>query len=119
MTPLERIARAALSGDALGTRSLLQEWLQTEPSVTFEPAPAAGVDPTIVSLAAALGELLAGRLNQSPPAWAAAVGPAPRPVDLLQAAARMRRLRESCLAEAPPSLRRRQFYAPANYLELI
>jgi hypothetical protein len=119
MTNLERVARAALAGDAIGTRSLVQEWLQTRPNVTVEPAPAAALDPTVASLTAALGELLAGRLNQLPPHWTAAIGPAPSPVYLPQAATRMRRLRESCRAEAPRPLRRRHFYAPANYLELV
>ena len=117
MTPMERIARSALSGDAVGTRALVQDWLEGQPSVSDEPPPAATADATTVALTAALAELWADRLGQRPPPWAGVIGAAPEPVFLLLAARRMRHLREICEAEAPLPLRRRGFFAPANYLE--
>jgi hypothetical protein len=116
MNILESLARSALSGDALATRSLLQEWLSTSPVIADVSMPASN-DATILSLSAALAELLAERLNQSPPAWSAGVGPAQSPTHLLRSASQMRRLREMCEAESPLPLRRRRFFAPANYLE--
>ena len=68
---------------------------------------------------AALVELMAQRLGQNPPPWAAEIGSAPQPVHLLQSASRMKRLRDSCERNAPWPLRRRLFFAPANYLEAL
>lgn len=116
MTAIERIARAALSGDALATRALVQDWCATSPRVSDEPPPANPTDSTVFALSAALAELFATRLGQQPPAWTAAAGPAPAPVYLVRAAQRMRHLRAMCESESPPPLRRRGFFAPANYL---
>jgi hypothetical protein len=118
LTPLEQIARTALSGDALATRSLLQDWLVTNPSFADAPPPSTG-DEIETALSAALIELFSLRCGQTPPAWAATIGPSPRPVHLLRSAKTMRRLREICEAESPLPLRRRHFYAPSNYLEAV
>jgi hypothetical protein len=116
MNILETIARSALSGDALKTRGLVQEWLSSKPVIAQQPIPT-GTDPAILALSAALAELLAERLDQSPPKWSADIGPTQSPTHLLRSAANMPRLREMCEAESPLPLRRRRFYAPANYLE--
>jgi hypothetical protein len=117
MNAIQQIARSALAGDALATRSLVQDWLASSPQLADIPRPMSD-DQTELSLAAALAELLAGRLGQSPPTWTADVGPAPRPTHLLRSAITMRRLRETCEAQSPLPLRQRLFYAPANYLEM-
>jgi hypothetical protein len=117
MNPIQQIARAALSGDALAARSILQDWLVCTPVIADVPKPVAS-DLTELSLSAALAELLSARLGQSPPIWAADIGPAPDAVHLLRSARTMTRLRELCESESPPPLRRRRFYAPANYLEM-
>ncbi len=118
MTPLERIADAALSGDALATRAHLLEWMATSPRVADAPPPSPATAPATRSLAAALAELFAARWDQVPPGWAAEIGPALAPTYLV-GSPRMSRTRTLCEAEAPPPLRRRSFYAPANYLELV
>jgi hypothetical protein len=117
MNPLQEIARSALSGDALATRSLVQDWLSSAPVLATVPIPK-GDDQTEISLSAALAELLSARLGQPPPAWTAQIGAAPQPTHLLRSAITMRRLRETCEAESPLPLRRRNFFAPANYLEM-
>ena len=119
MSPLDRIAVSALLGDAIGVRSQVQDWLSTRPMMADVPPPDPAADATLVAVTAALAELLAGRLRQPPPAWTAAIGPADRPVYLVRAAERMRRLREACQAESPAPLRSRHIYAPANYLEAV
>ena len=118
MTPLERIADAALRGDALTAREQLLDWMATSPQVADAPPPSPATAAVTRSLAAALAELFATRWGQSPPAWAAEVGPAPAPTYLVGSAT-MLRTRAMCEAEAPPPLRRRSFFAPANYLHLV
>ena len=119
MTPLERIADAALSGDALAAREHLLEWMATHPRVADAPPPSPATAAATRSLAAALAELFAARWDQLPPEWAADIGPAPVPTYLVGSAAGMPRTRALCEAEAPPPLRRRLFFAPANYLHLV
>ena len=119
MTALERIARAALDGDGLQARSLLQDWLRTAPVVAEVPPPDASTDPAAASLTAALSELMADRLGQPPPPWARSIGGVAEPVYLVRATERMPRLRAACEAESPLPLRRRQFFAPANYLDAV
>jgi hypothetical protein len=115
---MEDVAVAALSGDSLRTRSLMQDWLAGRPDVERLPPPVSP-DPTTRSLIAALVELMAQRLGQNPPPWAVGIGPALRPTHLLRSALRMKRLRDECERSAPLPLRRRLFYAPANYLESL
>jgi hypothetical protein len=117
MNPLQQIARSAISGDALATRSLLQDWLATGPEFARIAMPVSD-DPTELALSAGLVELFATRTNQPPPAWTASIGPATAPVYLLRSAIKMKRLRQMCEAESPPPLRSRLFFAPANYLDL-
>jgi hypothetical protein len=119
MTPLDRIARAALDGDALAAREHLLEWMSTAPRVADVPAPAAETDPAARALSAALAELFASRWGQPPPDWAAEIGPAPSPTHLVRATARMPWFRAQFESEAPLPLKRRLFYAPANYLQLV
>jgi hypothetical protein len=114
--PLEQIARSALAGDALITRSLLQDWLETKPLLTNLSRPDID-DPTLIAVSAGLVEVISSRLGQCPPPWASEVGAAPHPIHLLRSASTMRRLREMCEAESPMPLRRRQIFAPANHLE--
>lgn len=117
MNPLEEIARCALSGDALLTRSLVLDWLESHPQFTEVPKPVSESQ-TELALSAGLMELLSARAGQVAPAWTAEVGPAVSPTHLLRSARTMPRLRKMCEAESPPPLRRRHIYAPANYLDL-
>ncbi|MDB5323417.1 MAG: hypothetical protein JWN40_5048 [Phycisphaerales bacterium] len=115
MVQLEQLASAALGGDALRLRELAQEWLRENPVLSDCPPPATS-DRDFQSVAAALVELFADRLAQTPPDWTARVGPMREPTFLLKAAQTMRRLRDHCESESPPPLRRRNLYAPANFL---
>lgn len=116
MITIDQIARAALEGDALRVRSLVLDFSRQNPQMESIPQPHT-TDQTVLAAAAAIVELLAQRRQQRPPTWTRSVGAISPPVFLLKSANKMRRLREMCQAEAPEPLRRRGFYAPANYLE--
>ncbi len=114
---IEAIAQAALAGEALTARSLTQEFLRANPTLAEIATPAVN-DPEVLAMTAALLELFAERTHQPPPAWTQVVGALPSPVYLLRAAKTMRRLRELCRDFAPEPLRRRNLFAPPNYLEM-
>lgn len=116
MVNLESIARAALSGDSLLLRSLTQDWLRTCPRVSECSQPRTQ-DADVLIVAAALVELFADRLGQPAPAWTGAIGPMRAPRFLVAAAARLKRLRELCERESPDPLRRRNLFAPPNFLQ--
>ncbi len=115
MASLEDIARTALEGDPLALRSLVQDWLGAGPSLAEVPCPATR-DPAVLAVSAALAELFAQRTGQSPPAWTSDVSALPEARFLLRSAATMRRLRRMCEAESPWPLKRRNLFAPADYL---
>ena len=116
MVTIEQLAQAALDGESLLLRSLTQDLLRQTPSLSEYPKPQTN-DSKLLAAAASLAELLALRLGQQAPPWTESVGPMPKPVYLLKAAASMKRLRELCEAESPEPLRKRGFYAPSNFLE--
>jgi hypothetical protein len=57
MNPIEEIARAALGGDAMAARSLVQDLLQSNVKLSSIPEPAVD-SPIVRSLSAALVELI-------------------------------------------------------------
>lgn len=116
MVKIEQLAEAALNGDSLLLRSLTQDLLREKPVLSEYPKPQTN-DSRILAAAASLVELFAMRLQQTPPQWTKDVGGLPEPFYLLKAAKTMKRLRAMCEAEAPEPLRKRGFYAPANFLE--
>jgi hypothetical protein len=116
MVTIEQLAKAALAGESLLLRSLAQDLLRENPSLSECPKPETN-DVRILAAAASLVELLALRLGQSPPPWTNHVGALPEPIYLLKAATAMKRLRCLCETEAPEPLRKRGFYAPPNFLE--
>jgi len=75
---LEDVAIAALSGDSLRTRSLMQDWLAARPDLQRLPPPLSQ-DSTTLSLLAALAELMAQRLGQNPPPGRPALARHPSP----------------------------------------
>ncbi len=115
MVNIEQIAAAALAGDALGARSLMQDWIRGNPAIANCAAPQIQDVPTR-AISAGLVELMADRLGQKPPAWTAQIGPLPAPIFLVQAAAHMPRLRHLCETESPLPLRRRNIFVPPDYL---
>jgi hypothetical protein len=69
-------------------------------------------------LLARLVELLADRAQQPPPAWTAAVGALPEPFFVMRRAERPGFTRDLCLNESPEPLKRRNIFAPPNFLEM-
>lgn len=115
MVQIEQIAEAALAGDALKLRSLVQDFLRRRPNLSAIARPQSN-DERILAISAALLELFAMRTNQPAPAWTPDVGPVAEPIYLLKATQHMKRLRALCEAESPEPLRKRSFYAPPDFL---
>jgi hypothetical protein len=115
MVGLEQLAKAALDGEALALRSLAQDWLRENPRLDDCPRPSV-TDPQVLVVAAALVELFAERAFQPAPEWSKNIGPLAQPRCLVRAAAKMKRLRRMCEDESPLPLRRRNLYAPAEFL---
>ena len=118
MVQIETIAEAALQRDSLRLRSLVQDLFQESPRLSRIEKPDT-TNAQLLATAAALLELFADRMNQHAPMWTKEIGPSPEPVYLLKSAATMKRLRQLCETAAPEPLRRRQIYAPPNYLEFV
>ena len=115
MVQIEQLARAALNRDSLELRSLVQDFLRSQPKLAEVP-PLQSEDESLLAMSAALLELLALPTNQAPPPWTASVGPVKEPFYLLKSAAQMKRLRQLCQQESPEPLRKRSFFAPPDYL---
>jgi hypothetical protein len=115
---LAEIVKAILAGEALVARSLVQDWLSSRPDLTSESKPESS-DGQVLALSAGLVELFAERLGQRPPDWTQSISPLAEPLYLLKAAARMPRLRQLCHEQSPAPLRRRNLYAPADYLTFV
>jgi hypothetical protein len=118
MADIESIAHAILNEDALLARSLTQDYLRARPLLRETKSPSVQ-DARVLVLAAALVELFAMRSNQAPPTWTQVIGTLPEPVYLLKSAYKMKRLRELCRQHSPEPLKKRNLFAPANYLELV
>lgn len=116
MTSIEQIAEAVLDGDGLLARSLVQDFVRDQPVLIDIPQPQT-TNHHLLAMTASLLELLAQRMGQIAPAWTEAIGPTDTPTFLVQAAQKMKRLRELCQQESPEPLRKRGFYAPPGYLE--
>src|ERR1700720_3349746 len=116
MVTLEELARAALSRESLRLRSLTQDFLLENPSISECSRPATS-DDRVLATAAALIELFALRRHQATPSWTKDIGPLREPFCLVEAATRLRHLRALCEAQAPLPLRNRRLYAPPNFLE--
>ena len=118
MVKVESIAQAVLAGDALAARSLTQDFMRSSPHFADIKSPAVQ-DAQLLALTAALLEMFAERSHQVAPSWTQVIGRLPEPVYLLKAATTMKRLRELCQQQSPEPLRKRNLFAPANYLEMV
>ena len=116
MVTIEQLAQTALDGDSLTLRSLTQDFLRTRPRLNEYPPPDTH-NHRLLAVSAALIELFALRLGQTPPSWANSVGAMPEPTFLVKAAATMKHLRALCESESPDPLRKRNIFAPPNFLE--
>ena len=115
MVKIEQIAQAALRGDSLETRSLVQDFLRQNPDLSVVSKPDVNNVQILVASAAIL-ELLALRSNQKSPSWTLRVGALREPIFLVKYAERMTHLRALCVAESPEPLRKRGLLAPPEYL---
>lgn len=112
---IDDLVRALLNDGPVEARQWIADARRTGFDYSSVPRPR---DSSALELALAAGvvELLAERANQRPPAWTAAVEPAPEKVFLLRSAERMPRLRRLCEEEGPEPLRRRGLLAPPDFL---
>jgi hypothetical protein len=115
---LEQMAAALLARDAMLLRLLVQAWLRDAPPFRTLPRPDTD-DPRVLTAAAALVELFALRAGQAPPAWATEAGPLPEPFFVMRRAERPGFTRDLCLAESPAPLKRRNIFAPPNFLQMV
>ena len=116
MDPIEQLAEAALQRDSLRLRSLVQDMTRSNINWSSLPRPQTK-DVRLLAIAAALAELLAARQNQTPPVWTKEIGALKEPFFLLRSAETMKRLRRLCETQSPEPMRKRQLYAPPNFLE--
>ena len=116
MDPIEQLAEAALQRDSLRLRSLVQDMTCAHINWSALPRPQTK-DVRLLAIAAALAELLATRQNQAPPGWTEEIGALNEPFFLLRSAETMKRLRLLCETQSPEPMRKRQLYAPPNFLE--
>ncbi len=107
------VSRAALGGDALRARALWQE-LEAQVPRASDIARPKDSDPDVTAFSASLAELFAERRGEEPPTWTKQVKPSARSHYLIKT--NSDRKREWLRKLAPAALRRRNFYAPPNYL---
>jgi len=118
MEMIDQIVNAALAQESLQLRSLIQQFLRTNPNFRDLPPPITD-EPIKFALAAAIVELLAQQTNQKPPSWTADAPLLTEPIFLLKSVVKMNRLRQLCIDESPLPLKSRGFYAPPNYLSFV
>lgn len=113
---LNELILAILSGNNLVAR----QWVQDATRIGFdwslvtEPA---GLDARALTVAAGLVELFCTRACVLPPAWTGHVGSSSEPIWLVRQD--MRRFARRVESESPEPLRRRNIFAPANFLILV
>lgn len=118
MTPLEQIATQILARNPLEVRSLTQDYLRRGAPLCAEHAPTS-TDPRVCAVAAAISELIATRTAQAAPAWAEHIGRLSAPIYLVEAATRSPRMRARIEQESPEPLRKRNVFAPPDYLATL
>lgn len=121
MTPtitIQAMAEALLNRDDLRLHLLLQAWLPINPNIPEMPYPETQ-DKRVLTAAAALAELLALQLNQAPPDWTKDIGGLPQPFFVMSLGEKPGFTRNLCLAEAPEPFKRRNIFAPANFLNTV
>jgi hypothetical protein len=110
--------QAAKRGDDL----IVRQWVadcqreRLEWSAFNMPADLFGDD---LAVAAALVEIMATSMFQSPPTWTGAVGAASEDVYLVPSAREMPRTRELCQTQGPEPMRKRRILAPPGYLTIV
>lgn len=114
---LRELIEALDADDILAARQWVKDAMR-EPIVFATLERPDDLDAAQLAAAAGLAELLASRAGQAPPAWTASVAPSPRQLWLDRALLGIPALRERCLADTPPSLKRRNVYALPDFLAI-
>ena len=115
MEQIEQLAQAALERDHLKLRSLVQDLTRSNTDFSALPRPST-TDQRLLTVSAALTELLAQRINQQPSSWTKEIGALKEPFFLLESEATMKRLRTLCETQSPEPMRKRLLYAPPHFL---
>lgn len=115
---IEQLAEVLLARDAFGLRLLVQAWMRDAPQFATIPQPQTD-DPRVLTVAAALVELFALRNHEKSPAWTSAVGPLADPFFVMRRAERPGFTRDLCLSESPEPFKRRNIFAPPNFLHMV
>lgn len=115
MGRIEELATAVLEQDDLRARGIVQDIYRENINLARYPRPE-GVTPRLLTMSAALLELLAERQGVPAPAWTQTVGAFSEPFYTLKSALKMPRLRARCEAESPAPLKRRNVYSLGQFL---
>jgi hypothetical protein len=114
---LRDLVRAILAGDLLTAR----QWVADAHRAHIqwdEMGRPSGLDDREMTVAAGLAELLAAREGTSPPRWATLVGPQQEPLFLDPGLEDMPRTLAHAKSDGPEPLRRRNLFAPADFLDV-
>lgn len=109
------LVRALLNYEPLAARQWVLDF-STSAGRWSDVEPPVDANAEELSLAAALVEMMAARAGELSPSWTSEVKAGPRAVFLVKSAERMPRLRSICQEQGPEPLRRRQFFAPPDFL---
>jgi hypothetical protein len=115
MGRIEELATAVLERNDLLARSLVQDIHREGIDLARYPHPV-GAKLPLLTMSAALLELLAERQGVPAPAWTQTAGTFPEPFYTLKSALTMPRLRARCEAESPAPLKRRNVYSLGQFL---
>lgn len=114
---LADLVRSLMSGNLLAAR----QWVADARRIKLDWERCArpeGLDQREAAVAAGLAELLSERDGASPPAWTSQVGGNREPVLLDPDLAAMPRTLKHALTEGPEPLRRRNIFAPRDFLDV-
>jgi hypothetical protein len=115
---MHELVTALLQHDALHARHLVMA-LDREPATWQQIQKPCGWQEEELSLAAGVIETMCERRGLSPPEWTREIPAIAQPRYLVQAAETMPRLRKLCEEAGPEALRRRNFYAPPDFLQQV
>lgn len=111
---LEDMTEAVAARDSLRVSSLMHDFARCPMGDTLLEKPELPAER--LPLAAAIADLLTKRSGARAPAWTSSVGALEQPFYALAYALRVPRLREQCERESPAELRRRNVFAPSQFL---
>ena len=117
-TQILDIAQAILENRVLDARQLTQDLWADTPDFSLIELPTADSNITLV-LCAALVELFAMRREDKSPKWVSNVGGLTKPMFLVPEFEKIPYQRQRCLDTAPEPLKKRNLFAPDNYLSFV